>query len=61
MRPLLSDDVNSFDEGARDRGVEARVLLGKLAKLVRGARDVIDVGGVSSLLPGRDLAGVLEK
>lgn len=37
------------------------MLLGKLAKLVSGVRDVSDVGGVSSLLPGSDLTGVLEK
>lgn len=61
MRPLLSVDVSSLDAGARDRGVEDRVLLGKFAKLVRGASDVSDVGGVSSLLPGSDFTGVLEK
>lgn len=60
MRPLLSEVVNSLEVGAKDKGVEARVL-GKLAKLVSGARDVIDVGGVSSRLPGRDFTGVLEK
>lgn len=59
MRPLLlSVGVSSLDAGARDRGVDASVLLGKLAKLVRGARDVNDAGGVSSLL---HLTGVLEK
>lgn len=61
MRPLLSAGVSSFDAGARDRGVEERVLLGKFAKLVSGARDVSDAGGVSSLLPGSDFTGVLEK
>lgn len=61
MRLLLSAGVSSFDAGARERGVEERVLLGKFAKLVNGARDVNDVGGVSSLLPGSDFTGVLEK
>lgn len=61
MRLLLSAGVSSFDAGARDRGVEERVLLGKFAKLVNGARDVNDVGGVSSLLTGSDFTGVLEK
>lgn len=61
MRPLLSPGASNFDAGARDRGVEERVLLGKFAKLVRGARDVSDAGGVSSLLPGSDFTGVLEK
>lgn len=57
----MSAGVSSFDAGARDRGVEERVLLGKFAKLVSGARDVSDAGGVSSLLPGSDFTGVLEK
>lgn len=61
MSPLLSEGVSSFDEGANDRGVEVRVLLGRLARLVSGAKDVRDVGGVSSLLPGSDFTGVLEK
>lgn len=53
--------MSNFDAGARDKGVEDRVLLGKFAKLVNGARDVRDAGGVSSLFPGSDLTGVLEK
>lgn len=61
MRPLLSVGVSSFDAGASDRGVEERVPLGKFAKLVNGARDVRDAGGVSSLFPGSDFTGVLEK
>lgn len=58
---LLSDGVSSLEVGVRDKGVDASVLLGKLAKLVRGARDDNDVGGVSSLFPGSDFIGVLEK
>ena len=61
IRPLLSEGVSNFDEGANDSGDEDRVLLGKLARLVSGANDVRDDGGVSSLLPGSDLTGVLEK
>lgn len=62
IRPLLlSDGVSSFDVGVRESGVDASVLLGKLAKLVRGARDDNDVGGVSSRFPGSDFIGVLEK
>lgn len=61
MRLLLSVGVSNFDADASDSGVEERVLLGKFAKLVKGARDVSDAGGVSSLLPGSDLIGVLEK
>lgn len=61
MRLLLSAGVSSFDADASDSGVEERVLLGKLAKLFNGTRAVIDAGGVSSLLPGSDLTGVLEK
>lgn len=53
--------MSNFDAGARDKGVEDRVLLGKFAKLVNGARDVRDAGGVSSLFPGSDFTGVLEK
>jgi len=60
MRLLLSV-VSSFDADAIDSGVEAIVLFGKFAKLVNGARDVNDAGGVSSLLHGSDLTGVLEK
>lgn len=61
MRPLLSVGVSSFDADASDSGVEERVALGRLAKLVSGAREVSDAGGVSSLLPGSDFTGVLEK
>lgn len=61
MRLLLSV-VSSFDADAIDSGVEAMVLFGKFAKLVNGARDVNDAGGVSSLFAhGSDLTGVLEK
>lgn len=60
MRLLLSA-VSSFDADAIDSGVEGMVLFGKFAKLVKGARDVNDAGGVSSLLHGSDLTGVLEK
>jgi len=59
MRLLLSV-VSSFDADAIDSGVEEMVLFGKFAKLVKGARDV-NAGGVSSLLHGSDLTGVLEK
>jgi len=61
MRLLLSAGVSSFDADASDSGVDERLLLGKLAKLFSGTRVVIDAGGVSSLLPGSDLTGVLEK
>lgn len=60
MRPL-SVGVSNLDADASDSGVEERVLLGKLARLVSGVRDVSDAGGVSSLLPGSALTGVLEK
>lgn len=60
MRLLLSV-VSSFDADAIDSGVEEIVLFGKFAKLVRGAKDVNDAGGVSSLLHGSDLTGVLTK
>lgn len=60
MRLLLSV-VSSFDADAIDNGVVEMVLFGKFAKLVSGARDVNDAGGVSSLLHGSDLTGVLEK
>lgn len=59
MRLLLSV-VSSFDADAIDSGVEI-VLFGKFAKLVKGAKDVNDAGGVSSLLHGSDLTGVLAK
>ena len=61
MRLLLSVGVSSLDAGASDSGVEVRLLFGKLAKLVSGARDVSDAGGVSSRFPGSDFTGVLEK
>lgn len=51
--------VSSFDADAIASGVEM-VLFGKFAKLVNG-RDDNDAGGVSSLLHGSDLTGVLEK
>jgi len=61
MRLLLSAGVSSFDADASESGVDERLLLGKLARLFSGTRVVIDAGGVSSLLPGSDLIGVLEK
>lgn len=61
MRLLLSVGVSNLDADVSDNGVEDRVLFGKFAKLVSGARDVSDAGGVSSRLPGSDLMGVLEK
>lgn len=63
MRLLLSVGVSNLETGANDSGVDERLLLGKLAKLVNGAsvNGVNGVGGVSSLLMGSNLTGVLEK
>lgn len=61
MRLLLSVGVSNLDAGASDSGVEVRLLFGKLAKLVKGAREFSDAGGVSSRFPGSDFTGVLEK
>lgn len=62
MRVLaLSELLSSLEAGASERGVEDRLpaLLGRLARLVSGARDVKAVGGVSSRFIGRDFTGVL--
>lgn len=61
MRLLLSVAVSNLDAGASDRGVEVRLLFCRLAKLVSGANDVSEAGGVSSRFPGSDFTGVLEK
>lgn len=61
IRLLLSVGVSSLDAGASDKGVEVRLLFCRLAKLVNGASDVSEAGGVSSRFPGSDFTGVLEK
>lgn len=61
IRHLLSAGVSNFEAGASDNGVEVRLLVDRLARLVNGASEVSEVGGVSSRLPGNDFTGVLEK
>ena len=60
MRVLLSLFAINFEVGVKDSGVEAILeLLGKLARLVRGAIGFRAVGGVSSRLIDTDFIGVL--